>query len=229
MYVDGMIKTKTIQISGQTWILHPGKAVYWEETSTLILTDMHLGKSGHFRKSGIAAPGTVNSRNLERLSRLLKEFNPDRVLILGDLFHSSANRDWLEFEEWIEGAPKTRWQLITGNHDTLHSSFYEAADMITDHELVEKPFHFIHDATDESELDNEHLIRVSGHIHPGISLKGKGRQALRLPCFLFSESNNIILPAFGEFTGLQRVRPEETDRVFAVVESQVIELNLTKS
>ena len=220
-------KSATIQISGQTWVLHPGKAVYWKESRTLIVTDLHLGKSGHFRKSGIAAPGTVNGRNLKRLTGLLNDFSPDRVLILGDLFHSSANRDWLEFEEWLAMAPKTEWQLVTGNHDTLHSSFYETAGIKTDRELVEPPFYFIHDAEDESGVEDENLIRVSGHIHPGVSLKGKGRQALRLPCFLFADSDTIILPAFGEFTGLHRVRPGETDRVFAVVESQVIELNLS--
>jgi DNA ligase-associated metallophosphoesterase len=223
------MKTETVHIAGQTWILHPGKAVYWKEVHALILTDVHLGKSGHFRKAGIAAPGTVNGRNLERLSRLLDEFSPERVLVLGDLFHSTANREWLEFEEWLLSAPKVQWQLITGNHDTLHSSFYETAGIETHRELSEPPFYFIHDAAEECENgdENEERIRVSGHIHPGISLKGKGRQALRLPCFLFSGSNNIILPAFGEFTGLHRIRPDETDRVYAVVESQVIELNLT--
>lgn len=219
-----MIKKETIRISGQTWILHPDKAVFWKEERILILTDLHLGKSGHFRKSGIAAPGILNSRNLDRLGKLLHEFEPKKVLILGDLFHSSANRDWLEFEEWLASTPAASWQLVTGNHDSLHSSFYESAGIETATEWSSGVFHFIHDATDALEGKGDDRITVSGHVHPGISLKGRGRQALRLPCFLISEGKKIILPAFGEFTGLKRIQPKETDHVFAVVEHQVMQI-----
>lgn len=219
-----MIKTETIRISGHTWILHPDKAVFWKEECMLILTDLHLGKSGHFRKSGIAAPGILNSRNLDRLGKLLHEFEPKTVLILGDLFHSSANRDWLEFEEWLAAMPATTWQLVTGNHDSLHSSFYKSAGIETIPEWTSEPFHFIHNAAAEVNNEGDGRITVSGHIHPGISLKGKGRQAVRLPCFLISEGKKIILPAFGEFTGLKRIQPEETDRIFAVVEHQVMQI-----
>ena len=222
-----MNKTVTIQLSGQTWILHPDKAVFWKESDMLILTDLHLGKSGHFRKSGIAAPGTLNRRNLNRLGELIHGFNPRTMLILGDLFHSSANRDWLEFEEWLGTMPAAKWQLVTGNHDTLHSSFYESAGIETNPELTERPFCFVHDEEDVPDEMAKGTIVVSGHIHPGISLKGKGRQSLRLPCFWISEGKKIVLPAFGEFTGLKRILPGETDRVFAVVEQQVMEIKTT--
>ncbi|PWN05423.1 ligase-associated DNA damage response endonuclease PdeM [Rhodohalobacter mucosus] len=219
-----MSKTETISIAGQTWILHPEKCVFWNEERTLILTDIHLGKSGHFRKSGIAAPGILNSKNLNRMAGLLREYKPERILILGDLFHSTANRDWLEFEEWLATVPDTRWLLVTGNHDSLHSSFYESAGIETTPEWWSGPFYFIHDEVNAAEHTGNGQITVSGHIHPGISLKGKGRQAVRLPCFLFSEGKKIVLPAFGEFTGLKRIHPDETDRVFAVVEEQVIQI-----
>jgi len=219
-----MTKTETIELYGQNWILHPDKAVFWKEECILILTDLHLGKSGHFRKSGIAAPGILNSRNLDRLGKLLHAFEPKMVLILGDLFHSSANRDWLEFEEWLGTMPATAWQLVTGNHDTLHSSFYESAGIETIPERTQGPFRFIHDAADAAVDADDDRIVVSGHIHPGISLKGKGRQAVRLPCFLISEGKKIVLPAFGEFTGLKQIRPEETDHVYAVVDHHVVQI-----
>lgn len=218
-----MTKEKTISIFDQTWILHPEKAVFWKDTDTLILTDLHLGKSGHFRKSGIAAPGKINSKNLERLTKLLTQFMPSRLYILGDLFHSSANRDWFEFEEWLNTHTGPEITLLTGNHDLLHASFYQTAGIQTAGELKEGPFHFIHDS---GHLKNgrDDSVPVSGHIHPGIILKGKARQSLRFPCFLISEKK-ILLPAFGEFTGLHRVKPDETDRVYAVVDHSVIEMN----
>ena len=30
--------------------------MFWEEEKALIVSDLHFGKTGHFRKSGIAVP-----------------------------------------------------------------------------------------------------------------------------------------------------------------------------
>ena len=54
---------------------------------------------------------------------------------------------------------------------------------------------------------------VAGHIHPGVRLNGRGRDSLRLPCFWFTKTH-AVLPAFGDFTGLADVAPQEDDRVF---------------
>lgn len=217
-----MSSTFTKNIQNQTWELLPEKAVFWKEKGTLIITDLHIGKSGHFRKSGIAAPSTINAKNLDRLANLIENLQPSILLILGDLFHSKANREWLEFEEWLEGFDSLDIQLVTGNHDLLHQSFYESAN-ITVHETLEiGDFLFIHDPGELSESGSSSII-VAGHIHPGISIKGKGRQSLRFPCFLFSDEK-ILLPAFGEFTGLYTIKPEEDEQVFVVVEGSVFEL-----
>lgn len=212
----------TKKIQNQTWKLLPEKAIYWEERETLIITDLHIGKAGHFRKAGIAAPSAINSRNLEKLEYMLQKYEAAKLLILGDLFHSNANREWLEFEDWLENYDGLDIQLVTGNHDLLHPSFYESAN-ITVHEFLETDnFLFVHD-TDEWKDSDPSLITVSGHIHPGVSIKGKGRQSLRFPCFLFS-SKRILLPAFGEFTGLHTIKPGEGDEVYAVVEGSIIDL-----
>lgn len=214
------IFTKTVQ--NQSWKLLPEKAIYWKERETLIITDLHIGKSGHFRKAGIAAPSTINAKNLDRLGKLIQKYTPSTLLILGDLFHSKANREWLEFEEWRDNFDDLDIQLVTGNHDLLHQSFYESAN-ITVHETLEIDyFLFIHDPDDLYESGLNHTV-VAGHIHPGISIKGKGRQSLRFPCFLFSDER-ILLPAFGEFTGLYNIKPGEGEQVFAVVEGRIMEL-----
>jgi metallophosphoesterase superfamily enzyme len=65
------------------------------------------------------------------------------------------------------------------------------------------------------------LYNFAGHIHPGVSLRGKGRQALTLPCFYFG-TNQAYLPAFGKFTGLARITPCKDDRVYVVAEDKVM-------
>jgi len=218
-----MHSSVVIEINGQTLELLPQKAIYWKSARTLIVSDLHLGKSGHFRKSGIPAPAGINQKNLNRLDKLLQSFKPNRLLILGDLFHSDANREWLEFESFTRKWKSIEMLLVRGNHDSLHSSFYDAADIRTTDFLKESGFLFLHD---ESKAETENpgkKIVVSGHVHPGITLRGKGRQSLRLPCFIIS-SQQILLPAFGEFTGLHVIKPKPDEKVYAVAEGRVLPL-----
>ena len=50
-------------------------------------------------------------------------------------------------------------------------------------------------------LDSIPKPQIGGHIHPGVTLIAQNRQKLKFPCYLVSE-NQIILPAFSQFTGL---------------------------
>jgi len=211
----------SIKLSGQVLELLPEKAIFWKHTQTLIVSDLHLGKAGHFRKSGIPAPTGINQKNIVRLDALMQRYKPKRLLMLGDLFHSDANREWLEFERFTNKWSTIEMLLIRGNHDCLHPSFYDAAGITSVDALEESGFLFLHDANDASASDG--AIIFSGHVHPGIKLRGKGRQSLRLPCFLMS-GKQIILPAFGEFTGLHVVKPKPDEQIYVVAENKVIPL-----
>jgi len=59
------------------------RCAFWEEEKTLILSDLHFGKTGHFRKAGIAIPQNVYKKNLPRLGLSNKRFNPSNITILG--------------------------------------------------------------------------------------------------------------------------------------------------
>ena len=67
---------------------------------------------------------------------------------------------------------------------------------------------------------------LAGHLHPGIDLIGPGRQRLYLPCFHLS-ARGLILPAFGDFTGMAPVTPGRGDRIFAIAGSEVVEVPVT--
>ena len=61
------MKTITKKINGQTFIFDFRKLVYWEEKSSLILSDVHIGKITHFRKNGISLPSFPALNNLNTL------------------------------------------------------------------------------------------------------------------------------------------------------------------
>ena len=78
-------------------LLHPLKALYWPFRKLLLLADLHLGKTFHFRREGFAVPARAGDLNWEKLIALLLDLQPERVIFLGDLFHSSYNPEWEEF------------------------------------------------------------------------------------------------------------------------------------
>ena len=56
---------------------------------------------------------------------------------------------------------------------------------------------------------------IAGHLHPVLSLRGIGRDRLRLPCFSF-EARCAVLPAFGEFTGGWLLQRQAARTLYAV-------------
>jgi len=203
----------------QSLILSPEKALFWEQEKTLVVSDVHLGKSGHFRKHGIAVPQQVNSGNLERLSLLINQTRPDRLIFLGDLFHSEYNREWNEFVRWRWNYNELSIWLTTGNHDILNRQQYESLNLVLIEQLIHPPFLFRHEPV--TDLFEDGLYPVCGHIHPAVKLKGKGRQRVTLPCFYFSDTH-ALLPAFGNFTGTHKIKPGKHSNVFAVSEGEIL-------
>lgn len=206
---------------GTTLYLHPDKAMYWSEESMLLLADLHLDKAAHFRRHGLAAPSMVMEANLQRLVKLITEFQPKRILFLGDLFHSKANSSWLALKQFIDQYPDISFELVAGNHDIMPDEQYTSAGLILrDESYVVSPFVLTHHP-----LETKHPkgYFLAGHIHPCVRLAGEGRQSLRLPCFYFGEYGSI-LPAFGLFTGWHTMQVKSGDRVFGIGEGEVFEL-----
>src|SRR6478609_11114821 len=88
------------QLQQQRYWLSPERMVFWEEEKALVVSDLHFGKTGHFRKAGIAVPQSVYKEDLQRLFSLITFFKADRLLIVGDLFHSKANLELEWFLRW---------------------------------------------------------------------------------------------------------------------------------
>ncbi|MEN8836268.1 MAG: ligase-associated DNA damage response endonuclease PdeM, partial [Polaribacter sp.] len=174
------------------------RVIYWKTQKSLILSDLHIGKSAHFQKSGIPIPKNVLTTDLERLKQLILHFNAENLIIVGDLFHAGYNSDLDEFKNWLIQFSNLKIQLIKGNHDRFSNAIYDQFKI----EVFKKDYFlnclkFVHDFEEPS----NDFFTISGHTHPGVFIKGKGRQRIKLPCFQVTK-NQLILPAFSLFTGL---------------------------
>jgi uncharacterized protein len=205
-------------ICNQKLWLSPQRAIFWEEEKALILSDLHFGKTGHFRKSGIAVPQQVYKEDLQRLVVLIEHFKPVELVVVGDFFHSRQNAEMEWFRKWRDDFSSLQITLVRGNHDILKNQWYKDSNIkVLEDRYVKAPFVFSHEPCSP---DKDNYL-FCGHIHPGILLEGVGRQSLRLPCFYFGQ-NMCILPAFSKFTGVALVSPEPEDQVFALVENKII-------
>jgi DNA ligase-associated metallophosphoesterase len=209
--------THSIQIRNQEFILHPLGGIFWVEKSILLISDVHLGKVAHFRKFGAAVPQKAIHKNFMLLDEIVSHFQPFQVCFLGDLFHSSINKEWQFFENWVEKTP-SELILVAGNHDIIAPEKFEQLGIKIFQELEIDEFLLTHHPT-----DHDTLFNFCGHIHPAIRLRGFGRQRLKLACF-FKKKKQLILPAFGEFTGTYVLQPIKEDEVYAIVEDEVVKL-----
>ena len=211
------------RILNNTFLLSANRCIFWVEEKILILSDLHFGKSGHFRKSGIAIPQEVFKEDLQRFISQLQHFKPSSVIIIGDMFHSHSNKEHDFFLKWRQDFADIPIHLVKGNHDILKESWYQLA-AITIHkcELSIGDFVFVHDFNDCTIPDTGYIF--SGHIHPGVTIRGAGKQSVHLPCFYFGKQY-AVLPAFSKFTGTFTIEPKAGETVFMLVDKVLVKLN----
>lgn len=216
-------------INGQTLWLSVHRVIFWEEAKALLLSDLHFGKTGHFRKAGIAVPQNLYKEDLQRLFQLILFFRPEQLIIVGDMFHSDANKEMDFFAKWRQDFEHLHIQLVKGNHDILKDDLYKQMGIsVCDSGITtctaenDGSFIFTHDvATIDFNTVDKYVF--SGHIHPGIRINGLGKQSLAFPCFYFGEQF-AVLPAFSKFTGLARIDVYKNDDVFALVNDSVVKI-----
>ncbi|MGZ8392627.1 MAG: ligase-associated DNA damage response endonuclease PdeM [Gemmatimonadales bacterium] len=213
----------SLTLAGEQVCLMSERALYWPGTSTLVVADLHWGKASTFRAAGIPIPIGTTSDDLARLDSALQRTSARRMVVLGDLFHAKAGRiashTLAELRRWRNLAGPFEILLVRGNHDR------HAGDPPKDLQIncvnapaFVPPFIFRHEPVNE-----EGAYGLAGHVHPAITLVGRGLQRETLPCFLVGRQR-MILPAFGSFTGFGVVQPGPDDRAFVTVEDEVLEV-----
>ncbi len=201
------------------WLL-PDRAVLFPTVKTLLIADVHIGKAATFRSLGVPVPSGTTQLNLDRISTLITDTGATSLYILGDFFHGPmANQvDIVEqLCNWRARHGTTNITLIGGNHDAktgpLQSKIgiaFEAAPFCLP--VSDKvQFLLLHEPLG-ADIQPPEVFSFAGHLHPVQRLKGRVDSA-RLPCF-WLQPNQLILPAFGEFTGGHPVQWQADQQVF---------------
>ncbi len=211
----------TIEFASQQLALLPERAIWWSRHNTLLVADMHLGKSATFRSAAIPVPDTTQA-DLHRLDRVLHTTRSTTLIILGDLLHARRGRcpRLLDmFAAWRARHRELRIVLIRGNHDRAAGDPPAAWQI----ECRDEPYSLdgldlLHDPAQVQSIP-----ALAGHLHPAVRIGRHGDQ-VRCPCFVL-QPQTLILPAFGSFIDGQTVRSSETQTIFAIAGSEIFRLS----
>jgi len=197
---------------------------------TLVLADLHFGKG---EASSVEFPIGAGDDCVDRLEALLAHFDPDEVVLGGDVFHSFnsvprvAEDALAEISRAVRSAG-ARLVVVEGNHDTMLDAAY-AGDLHDEYELATDGPETVVVTHGHEEPDRLADWYVIGHDHPTIEIEGQKR-----PCFLVGEgayrrAGVLVVPPFNRLVEgvsvngrLGTARPELSPMVTAIAQFRPI-------
>ena len=208
-----------LEVAGEPVELFAERALFIPGHCTLVVADLHFGKSATFRARGVPVPAGVTQHDLDRLSNALRLTQATRVVIIGDLIHARDGRSPGTFRaiaEWRDANASLEVVLVRGNHDTRAGDPPSEWNFhCVNGPLLLGPFALQH----HPGVHETHYV-LAGHLHPHLSMRGAARQSVRVPCFVFGDRGGI-LPAFTTFTGGGAYTPCDGDALYVIADDEV--------
>ena len=188
------------------------RAAFFPGHDALVVADLHVGRG---EASAVSFPVGEREDLLTRLDGLLSRFDPERVVVAGDVVHtfSAVSERSRESLAALRDACEERGaavELAAGNHDTALESAWdgpirEAVVLDAD----DAPRTVVSHGHEPPSIAAERY--VIGHVHPTIEIEGDRR-----PCFLHGEgvyrgADLLIMPAFTRLAPGVAVNEMRTD------------------
>jgi DNA ligase-associated metallophosphoesterase len=176
------------------WVTPRAEGALWlEDSSTLVVSDLHLEKATAYARGGHFLPPYDTRATLARLVALYAALKPKRVVSLGDTFHDRGAAARLDATDRTALTALVRgvdWIWIAGNHDPAPPSDLGG----TVHEEVDiEGVVFRHEPAPGARGE------VAGHLHPCARVVGASG-SVRRRCFAV-DGERIVMPAFGAYAG----------------------------
>ena len=195
----------SLDVAGVALVADLSGALFWEEQSLLVVSDLHLEKGSSFAARGVLLPPYDTVATLSRLASVIARHDPKTVIALGDSFHDRNAHDRLSSSDRdaITALQARRdWIWILGNHDPALP-----ADLggVVASEVAIGEIAFRHQPTGASG-------EIAGHLHPKARVATRGRSMERR-CFA-CDGMRVVMPAFGAYTGGLSIRDEAFSKIF---------------
>ncbi|MDB2438326.1 ligase-associated DNA damage response endonuclease PdeM [Hellea sp.] len=177
-------------------IMDGRKTAFLPDSKTLLVADMHFEKGSYLRQVGRSAlPAFDTFDTIERLWAIAQDYNPERIIALGDSFHDieADTRLSPQSAARLNELAATHCEIIwvLGNHDPDIPRAVKGAR--EDHVQL-GGFLLTHHPYEPQEG-----VNICGHYHPKAKISMRAG-SVTAPCFAIS-NDRIIMPSFGTYTG----------------------------
>jgi DNA ligase-associated metallophosphoesterase len=198
-------RAATLDVVGVSFIADLSGALFWQDESLLVVSDLHLEKGSSFARRGVLLPPYDSAATLALLALVIARRKPRMVIALGDSFHDGDAHNRLstaDREAIVVMQARRDWIWISGNHDPALPS--DLGGVVAE-EVAIGPIAFRHEPTGASG-------EIAGHLHPKARVSTRGRSMERR-CFA-CDGERAVMPAFGAYTGGLSIRDAAFAKIF---------------
>jgi DNA ligase-associated metallophosphoesterase len=205
MTITAIDARSSLNIAGIDLLADLSGALFWDEQSLLVVSDLHLEKGSSFAARGVLLPPYDTAATLSRLGAVIARRDPRMVIALGDSFHDRDAHGRLSAPDRcaITALQARRdWIWVCGNHDP---ALPPDLGGVVAHEVAIGPLVFRHQPTGTSG-------EIAGHLHPKARIVARGRSMERR-CFA-CDGERAVMPAFGAYAGGLSIRDAAFSKIF---------------
>jgi uncharacterized protein len=176
------------------------RAAWLPRSRCLVVADLHLGRAWVQRARGQMVPVAAADDTLPRLSALVHDYRPERMVVVGDVVHAALTVAGIEsaVRELVAIASDgLRLELCLGNHDRrLRERLvgWKLPVAVSDQIVLDEAILF-HGDVPPAVPDSSRRWRIQGHEHPAVVLGDGVATSAKVPCFLVG-TLHLVLPAF---------------------------------
>ena len=171
-----------------------------DDGPTAVLGDLHLGYESALEEEGMYIPRMNTESIRDAINNVLSEYEPKRVVLLGDIKHD-FKRSKRDAKEEVMKIAKLLMEasdviMVKGNHDNfLQNILSEIGLMAVDYVNI-GGFRMEH-----GHVDSKVRPVIIGHEHPSVRIMGAVSGGMKIHCFVHQKKDGVIvLPPFSPFS-----------------------------
>ena len=171
-----------------------------DEGPTVVLGDLHLGYERALEQEGMYIPRINTDSIRASLNSILCSYEPERVVLLGDVKHDFKRAGFEEKREvrrvisLLAEAAET--VVIKGNHDNYIQNIIADQGILALDHIDIMGFRLEH-----GHVDSGVRPVIIGHEHPSVRIPGSVGGGMKIQCFVHARNDGVIvLPPFSPFS-----------------------------
>ncbi len=176
------------------------KCLVLDDGPTVVVGDLHLGYERALEMDGMYLPRINTDSIRDALNEILSRYEPERVVLLGDVKHDFKRAGWEESRQ-VKSiinliAEDAEIVVVKGNHDNyIQNIVNDLGVLAVDHVNI------MGYRLEHGHVDSGKRPLIIGHEHPSVRIPGSVGGGLKIQCFVHAEKEGVIvIPPFSPFS-----------------------------